>query len=211
MKKQLIFLGGPGSGKGTQAKKMVRDLGCKHVSTGDLLREEVKKGSALGRKVDQILKEGHLVSDDVVFELLKANCDVKTGTYIFDGFPRNINQAKELDRELLDGCESIVFYFDCPHDVLVQRLTSRRICGKCGAIYNIITGPPPSSGICSQCKDGKIEHRKDDQEETILERLKVFKETTGPVVKYYEERGNLVRIDASVGDEETHNMVVRHL
>lgn len=197
MHKQIIFLGAPGSGKGTQASRLMNELQYKHVSTGDLLREEVKKGTELGKRVKEVMASGALVSDDLVLELLKANCDLKTGSYIFDGFPRNIDQAKALDKQVLGEAESTAVFFDIDLGVLKERLVNRRSCGDCGKIYNLKFSPPQVENVCDQCKGTNIVHRKDDKEDAVDNRLKVFKETIGPVIEYYESKSNLIRIDAS--------------
>lgn len=194
---QVIFLGAPGSGKGTQASRLVEGLSYSHVSTGDLLRNEVKKESELGKKVQQVMAAGDLVSDELVLELLKVNCDLSTGNYIFDGFPRNIDQAKSLEEAVLKGTDSKAIYFKIDLDVLKERLVNRRSCGKCGAIFNLKYNPPKASGVCDSCGNSELTHRKDDSDEAVGNRLSVFKSTIDPVLEYYKERGVLREIDAS--------------
>ncbi|MFZ8934600.1 MAG: adenylate kinase family protein [Bacteriovoracaceae bacterium] len=194
---QAIFLGAPGSGKGTQAKNLVEDLGFNHVSTGDLLRAEVQKESELGKKVSDIMGRGALVSDEIVLELLKNNCDLTNGAYIFDGFPRTIDQAKALDEVVLGDFPSKAIYFDIDLDVLKERLVNRRTCGSCGAIYNLIHKAPKTEGKCDLC-GGDLVHRKDDTEEAVGNRLNVFKETIDPILEYYQGKNKLVRVDAGL-------------
>ena len=134
MKSHLIFIGAPGSGKGTQAGKFVADKGFKHISTGDLLRSEIAKKTALGLEVKKVMDEGKLVSDELVIRLLQANIDLQSSQYIFDGYPRNIAQAQALDSEVLKGSPSISVYFEINTDKLVERLTNRGTCGNGGAI-----------------------------------------------------------------------------
>ena len=196
MKPQLILLGAPGSGKGTQAARLVSELGYEHISTGDLLRKEIKSGSALGQKVQGIMDAGKLVDDNTVLELLNANCDLSANQYIFDGFPRNIEQVKLLDAEVLKDAKSRAVYFDIDLDKLAARLINRRTCSSCGEIYNLLTKAPAKEGTCDKC-GGELAQRKDDNEETVKTRLQVFKDTVTPILEYYEAAGRLGKIDAS--------------
>ena len=194
---QVIFLGAPGSGKGTQAKLLVADCGFKHLSTGDLLRAEVAKESELGLKVKNIMQNGDLVGDDIVLELLKINCDLLGTQYLFDGFPRNLAQAQALDETVLKGHESVAVYLDLDLNVLLERLVNRRTCGDCGAIYNLVHSAPKTPGTCDKCGCTNLLHRADDKEEAVSKRLEVFKTTISPVLEFYENKGNLRRVDAS--------------
>ncbi|MCP4912633.1 MAG: nucleoside monophosphate kinase [Oligoflexia bacterium] len=202
MKPQLILLGAPGSGKGTQAARLVSELSYNHVSTGDLLRKEISSGSDLGNKVQGIMNRGELVDDNTVLELLSSNCDVTSAAFIFDGFPRNIEQAKLLDEALIKENASKAVYFDIDLDMLAQRLVNRRTCGDCGEIYNLISKAPAKEGTCDKCGGTNLQQRKDDNEETVKTRLDVFKNTITPVLEYYESQGRLARLDASAGAEE---------
>lgn len=201
MAPQLILIGAPGSGKGTQAKKIVSELGYNHVSTGDLLRAEVEKGTELGQTIKSIMTSGELVSDELVLDLLKANCAVETSTYIFDGYPRNLTQAKDLDRVLLGEVKSLAVYFDIELDTLVERIVNRRLAPKSGEIYNLKTRPPKVEGKCDISGEDLI-HRKDDNEDTVRTRMKVFTDNIEPVLDYYESQGRLVRVDATKGLDE---------
>jgi adenylate kinase len=196
MKPQLILLGAPGTGKGTQAKRIVEEFGYNHISTGDLLRNEIAKGSELGQKVKSIIDKGDLVNDQVVLELLNANCDLETSAYIFDGFPRNIEQSELLESEVLKGTASKAIYFDMDLEVLVERISNRRIASKSGEIYNLISRPPKVEGICDVSGE-ELLHRKDDNAETVRNRLEVFKNTIAPILDYYERLGVLVKVNAS--------------
>ena len=206
MKPQLILLGAPGTGKGTQAKKIVEKLGYQHISTGDLLRSEIAKDSELGQKVKGIIDRGDLVNDQVVLELLNANCDLESTTYIFDGFPRNIEQAELLESTVLKGKSSKAIYFDIDLDILVERISNRRIAPKSGEIYNLLSRPPRVDGKCDISGEDLI-HRKDDNAETVRNRLEVFKNTIAPILGYYEGRGELVTIDASKSAEDVFGLV----
>lgn len=197
MKPQLILLGAPGSGKGTQASRLVESLKYGHLSTGDLLRKEIKSESDLGKRVQSILAAGELVDNDTVLELLSSNCDLNNSFYIFDGYPRNIDQAKALDEVVLKGAPSRAIYFHIDLDILAQRLVNRRTCGGCGEIYNLISKPPKEEGVCDKCGSTDLQQRKDDNEETVLTRLNVFKETIDPILEYYQSLGRLEKIDAA--------------
>ncbi len=201
MKPQLIFLGAPGSGKGTQAAKVVSELGYQHLSTGDLLRLEIKSGSELGQRVTAIMEAGKLVDDATVLELLAKNCDLQDQHYIFDGFPRNEEQSKALDTEVLKGVPSKAVYFDIDLDKLAERLINRRTCADCGAIYNLKSKPPKVPGVCDRCAGSNLQQRKDDNEETVKTRLKVFKDAIGPVLEHYKSQSRLVEVDASASTD----------
>ncbi|MDC1174355.1 nucleoside monophosphate kinase [Bacteriovoracaceae bacterium] len=199
MKPQLILLGAPGSGKGTQAARLVSELSYTHISTGELLRSEISSGSELGNRVQSIMNEGKLVDDNTVLELLSSNCDLDTNAYIFDGFPRNIEQAKLLDDVLIKEHASKAVYFDIDLDKLAERLINRRTCDDCGEIYNLLSKAPKVEGVCDKCKGTNLAQRKDDNKETVVTRLEVFKNTIEPVLEYYESQGKLTRLDASKG------------
>lgn len=194
--KQIVLLGAPGSGKGTQAKVIVDEMGYKHLSTGDLLRAEVAKKSDLGLRISSIINAGQLVDDATVLELLKVNCDLASGKYIFDGFPRNFEQAKALDHEILGKTETLALYFELDLGVIKDRIVNRRSCRDCGTIYNLKGNPPKKDGICDAC-GGEIYQRKDDNAEVVENRLNVFKATIDPVLEYYRSKGILKVLDAS--------------
>lgn len=201
MKPQLILLGAPGSGKGTQASRLVSELGYNHISTGDLLRKEIKSGSELGQRVQGIMDAGKLVDDNTVLELLNANCDLSSNAYIFDGFPRNGEQSKLLDEVVIKEASSKAVYFEIDLDMLAARLTNRRTCSGCGEIYNLLSKAPKKEGVCDLC-GSSLTQRKDDNEDTVKTRLQVFKETIEPVLAHYESTGRLARVDASQAPDE---------
>jgi len=196
MRPQLILLGAPGSGKGTQAHRLVNEYKYNHISTGDLLRAEITKGSELGNVVKSILENGQLVDDDTVLSLLKANCDLGSKSYIFDGFPRNLEQARALELEVLKGANSKAIYFDIDLEILLERIINRRVAKKSGEIYNLVTRPPKVPGKCDVSGEDLI-HRDDDFEEVVRKRMEVFSTTIDPVLDFYDKQGTLAIIDAS--------------
>ncbi len=195
---KLVLIGGPGAGKGTQAKKLSKHFDIAHISTGDLLREQMKLGTELGKKVSEIMNAGGLVSDDIVSAMLaeriKAD-DCKKG-YILDGYPRNVSQAEGL--EAITGKLDKVLCFNVDDEVIVDRMTGRRGCPKCGQMFHIKYNPPKVDGVCDACGEALVQ-RKDDNAETVRNRLKVYHETTAPVIDYYNKKGILAEIDG-VGD-----------
>jgi adenylate kinase len=191
---RTVLLGAPGSGKGTQGVVLSKKFDIPQILMGDLLRAAVKAGSELGMKAKEAMDAGALVSDDIVIGLIRERLsedDAKNG-YILDGFPRNIPQAKALDAmlEMLEQPLQGVVLLDVPFEELMQRLTGRRTCKDCGAIYNIYLSPPKQEGVCDSC-GGELFQRADDNEETIGNRLKVYEESTAPLVQYYAEQDKL--------------------
>lgn len=194
--KHLVLIGAAGSGKGTQAARLVSDKGYKHISTGDLLRNEISKGSELGKKVKSVMDSGALVSDELVIELIHANANLDKNSYVFDGYPRNLVQAQTLDKEVLKGRPSLAVYFKIDLGKLVTRLTNRRTCKDCGAIYNLLTQAPKKAGICDKCGSTNLVHREDDKEEAIKKRLDIFQQNTQPVLDHYQSSGRLLEVNA---------------
>jgi len=191
---RIVLLGAPGSGKGTQAKLLVEKYKIPQISTGDLLRAAVAAGTELGKKAKAAMDSGHLVADDVVLGMIQerlAKPDARGG-FILDGFPRNIPQAQALDAMLarLGQPLQLALLVDVDLEVLMKRLTGRRTCGTCGAIYNIYYTPPKTPGKCDKC-GGMLQHRSDDNETTVRNRLKVYEEQTAPLVSYYKAQGKL--------------------
>ena len=206
----LIFLGPPGGGKGTQAKFLVKDYSIPQISTGDILRDAVKKGTELGKLAKKYMDEGKLVPDDVVIGIIKdrlSEDDTKNG-FILDGFPRTVAQAEALDQLLKEMGRELkaVILIDVPKDELLKRLTGRRTCSRCGKMYHIIYSPPKKEGICDEC-GGELYQRDDDKEETILKRLEVYESQTLPLVEYYEKKGLLRKVDGVGSVEEIYRRV----
>jgi adenylate kinase len=194
----------PGAGKGTQAVRLRDALGVPHVSTGDILREAVREGSSLGRKVKSALEAGELVSDDLMGELMRERLsrrDAAAG-FVLDGFPRTREQVAMLDGVLEQlGIElDLVLLLAVPADEIVRRLAGRRVCPRCAAVFHIETRPPQSAGVCDHCGSA-LAQREDDGEDVIHGRLEVFARQTAPVLELYRRRGVLKQIDA-VGDPD---------
>ena len=194
----LILLGAPGAGKGTQAEAISAKLGIPQISTGNMLREAVKNGTELGLRAKAAMDSGALVSDDIVIGILKdriAEPDAKNG-YILDGFPRTVAQAEALDEMGVQIDK--VLEIHVPNERIIARMSGRRVCEKCGASYHIEYKPTTKPGICDVC-GGKAVQRADDAPETVLSRLEVYEEKTAPLKDYYWETGKLVTVE---GQEE---------
>lgn len=198
----LVLLGPPGAGKGTQAKRLIEAYGIPQISTGDMLREAVKNQTELGKEAKKYMDAGQLVPDEVVLGLVKERLskpDTDKG-FMLDGFPRNVAQAKELDKLLAEIKKSIdhVISIEVPNDELMGRLTGRRTCKQCGAGYHVMFDPPKTEGKCDKC-GGELYQRDDDNETTVGNRLKVYEDQTAPLIDYYKGQGLLRPIDG-VGD-----------
>jgi adenylate kinase len=196
----VIFLGPPGAGKGTQAKRVAERYGAPHLSTGDMLREHVAKGTELGRRAKPIMERGALVPDDIVLAMVEeriARPDC-AGGFVFDGFPRTLPQAEALNRilEQLDFGDPVVIFFRVADDVLMRRLAGRRMCKACGEIYNIYDHPPKVEGHCDK-DGGELVQREDDRPEVIRQRLAAYERQTMPLVEYYRGLGVLKPIDGA--------------
>ena len=198
--KTIILLGGPGAGKGTLAEGIRNSSPFLHVSTGDMLREAVKNGTTVGKKAEGFMKRGELVPDDVIIGIVEerlAKGD-QNAAYMFDGFPRTLEQARLLDESLARHASMVnkVFLLDAPRELLITRLTGRRVCKKCGQGYHVVNIPPKQSGICDLC-GGELYQRADDSEATILNRLDVYTKQTESLISYYEKKGVLVRVNSA--------------
>jgi adenylate kinase len=208
----LILLGPPGSGKGTQAQKIVERYHIPQISTGDILRAAVKEQTPLGKEAKSYMDQGKLVPDEVVIgivrERLKAP-DCKNG-FILDGFPRTVPQAEALEATLQGMNRRIdhVINVDVNNAELLKRLTGRRTCRGCGAMYHLIFGPPQKEGVCDRC-GGELYQRVDDKEETIKERLKVYEAQTAPLIAYYRGKGSLRTIDGVGAMEKIFQAIVK--
>ncbi len=201
---RIILIGPPGAGKGTQAESIKAKHPIAHISTGDMLRENVRSGTELGRKARAFMDAGKLVPDDLIIAMMKSRLradDTRAG-FLLDGFPRTTAQAEALDGLLAEMSIDLdaVILLEVSDDTVVKRLTSRRVCSSCGAIYNLIVSPPKIEGVCDFCSS-KVIQRDDDKESVIRNRLAVYHEQTAPLVSYYEARGLLHRVDATSGKD----------
>jgi adenylate kinase len=197
----FLLLGPPGSGKGTQGKYLEKKCSIKSISTGELLRGEVKKKSEIGKQIQDILGKGQFVSDEIVLTLLKKNItksEYKNG-FILDGYPRNINQAQTLDTMLKELNKKIakVFYFHIKDSVLIERICNRYYCANCNANYNKLYKNTKVEGVCDECGSTNLQVRADDNVETVKKRLQEYTEQTSPLISYYKNRGILNKIDST--------------
>lgn len=191
---KLVLLGPSGAGKGTQAKNLVKELGLVHISTGDMLREQMKKRTSIGTSIEEIMDKGKLVSDDIVVNLVKQRIkldDCKDG-FILDGFPRTLYQAQILEDIVgeITGVVSITL----DDDVIIKRMSGRYSCPDCGSVYHIEFYPPKKNGICDSCSSDLIQ-REDDKEATVKNRLKIYHEMTEPIQNFFREKGLLIEVD----------------
>ncbi len=211
---QIVLFGPPGAGKGTQAKFLSEELNIPHISTGDILRENVKKGTALGMKAKAYMDRGELVPDQLLNDLVRSRLeapDTKKG-FLLDGYPRTIPQAKALD-EIMDDLNrklDAVVNIDVGAAELVRRLSGRRICRACGASYHVAFNPPRAVDVCDAC-GGELYQRADDREEAIKNRLAVYKKQTQPVLDYYKRKGILIDVDGDREIEEVRADVIHAL
>jgi adenylate kinase len=207
---RLVFLGPPGSGKGTQAKILAGKKNLKHISTGDVLRDAVKKGTELGRKAKAYMDAGDLVPDDIILGMIKEILHNNREGFILDGFPRTAIQAEGLDNMLkelklkLDAAVNL----DVRDEEVLRRLTGRYFCNKCGADFNVNTRPPRKAGICDNC-GGKLVQRDDDRTEVIENRLKVYREKTKPVEDYYRYNSLLKNVSGAGEFAEVTQLILK--
>lgn len=199
----IIFLGAPGAGKGTQALMLSKELKIPAISTGEALRKEVQEQSEIGKIAKSYIESGGLVPDEVVVGIIKnrimqPDCQ---GGFILDGFPRNISQGEELEKMLnsLDKKIDQVFNFEVSEDILIKRISGRFSCKNCGAVYNRYFKPPLKEGVCDSCNSTEFESRSDDNEETVKNRLVTYHESTAPLTQFYQKKNLLVLISAVKG------------
>ena len=195
---RIILLGPPGAGKGTQAKVLSEKLNIAHISTGDLLRQNVKNNTRLGQEAKRYMEKGELVPDDLVTDMLinNINSSQSQNGFILDGYPRNIAQAKALEEILKKGQDKeYVIYLDTSEPVIIQRLSGRRVCSVCGLNYHIKNMPPKNDSVCDKC-GSKLYQRTDDQEETIKKRLDVYIKEASSLIDYYDKKKRLYRMSA---------------
>ncbi len=208
---KIIMLGAPGAGKGTQAKKIASKYGIPHISTGDIFRANIKAGTELGKKAKSYMDQGLLVPDELTCDLVVdriSQPDAANG-YVLDGFPRTIPQAECLTDALknLGGQVDYAIDVDVPDENIVNRMSGRRACLKCGATYHIVFAAPKSEGICDVCGE-KLVLRDDDRPETVLNRLKVYHDQTQPLIDYYSKAGVLKTVDGTRSLDEVFSEIV---
>ncbi len=204
--KAIILLGAPGAGKGTVAAGLLKSERLVHVSTGDMLREAVKEGRPVGLQAKSYMEKGELVPDDVILGIVRERIERDGGRvdYLFDGFPRTIEQAQRLDAVLREFQSRVnaVLLLNVPEDVLVSRLSGRRVCRACGAVYHVVNIPTRQPGVCDRC-GGEVYQRPDDNEATVRNRLVVYRRQTESLIAYYRGRGVLFDIEAGGAPEAT--------
>jgi adenylate kinase len=210
----VVLLGAPGAGKGTQASVLTAELGMVHVASGDLFRRALQEQTELGLLAKSYMEKGGLVPDEVTINMVlerirKPDC---AGGVLFDGFPRTLSQARALDEKLSAEGRAIdrAVYIEVPEEELVKRLSGRWICRNCQTPYHAVSSPPRVAGQCDAC-GGELYQRADDREETVRERLKVFLSQTLPIVDYYEKQGKVIRVDGNGRIEDVSAVMLRLL
>jgi len=195
---RMVMFGPPGAGKGTIAGALTEQWGIPHIATGDMLRAQVRQGTELGRRAQDYMDAGELVPDDLILEMVRrrlSEADARRG-FILDGFPRTLAQADALD-EMVGGVDAVID-LEVPEQELIRRLSGRRVCPQCRAIYQVDTMPPRKAGVCDRC-GAQLVRRADDEPEAVRNRLAVYREQTAPVLAYYRERGLLRSTDGTRG------------
>jgi adenylate kinase len=205
MKMRIILMGPPGAGKGTEAESLVKHYQIPHISTGNIFRELYKDKTTVGKIAKEFIDRGELVPDDITNEIVRhrlSHADAKKG-FLFDGYPRNINQAKAFDAMLIQFGWKLdaVINFSVPDEVIVKRISGRRVCEVCGAVYHTENKPPQVEGTCD-LDGGKLIQRVDDMAETVQRRLRVYNDQTAPVIGYYEQTGSIIHVDGTKSIKE---------
>jgi len=208
--KNIVLFGAPGSGKGTQAPDLALKFGVPIVSLGDILRKEVKEGSKLGEEVKGYMEKGLLVPDELVSRVIENNLSDKG--FILDGYPRNLAQAQKLDAILAAKKVAIdaFIYFEIDEATMVARLSNRRVCKKCNALYHLVNMPPKKGGVCDKC-EGELYQRKDDNAETIKKRGEVFTKEAQAILGFYTKKKKLIKIDARGNKEQVFDRIKKAL
>ena len=206
---KLVVLGAPGVGKGTQSRNLAKHFSIGHISTGDVLRDQMAKKTKIGIEIEELMDKGKLVSDDIVIGLLKERIledDCKNG-YILDGFPRNLEQAEIMDG--ITGEIDCVVSVDVPDEVILERMSGRVSCPKCGTIYHTIYYPPKEAMMCDNCVGQPLVQREDDKARTVINRLKLYHEETFPIIDFYKKRGQLVNVSGIGEVSDITNAIIK--
>ncbi len=201
---RLVLLGPPGAGKGTLAGLLKKSLGVIHISTGDMLRDEIKHDTPVGHEAKKLIDNGNLVSDELITKLIKARLkELQSNNYMLDGYPRTLVQAEQLDSYLKEINKPLdcAVYMEASLKKIISRLSGRMVCRDCGTVYHRSNRPPLITGVCNKCS-GKLYKREDDNEETIKTRMHIYQESIKPIVQYYESNAKLIRINGDVESEE---------
>lgn len=211
---RLVFMGAPGSGKGTQARRLMDEYASPQVSTGDLLRAAVAAGTALGKQAKTAMDAGQLVADSIVIGMIRERLQQKDTKYgfILDGFPRSLAQAEALDQMLAELGQPLdrAILLDVKFENLIKRLTGRRTCKSCGHLYNVYFSPPRKDGVCDK-DGGELVQRGDDNEETITKRLKVYQDQTAPLMDYYKKQSKFASVDGEGSMDEIFQRIAKVL
>lgn len=196
-RKRIILLGPPGAGKGTQAERIIEELGVKHLSTGNILRDEVSNGTELGKTAQGFMDRGELVPDQLIIDMIRGRIEAASKGFLLDGFPRTVAQAEALASF---ATIDVVINISLDRAEVVRRLTGRRVCKGCGKIYNLTFNLAEGETQCAEC-GGELYQRDDDKQEVIENRYDVYERSTAPLIKYYQTRGILQTVDGSIGSD----------
>lgn len=208
MDKIIVLIGAPGAGKGTQARLLEEKRGIPQISTGDMFREMKNSDTPLAKEVQAIMAEGKLISDDLTYQIVRDRTSREKGAYILDGYPRTAVQAGQLEELAKEqGKEIQSIEVDVPKEELMKRLTGRRSCPVCGEIYNIYLKPPKNDNVCDLHPDTQLNHRADDNEESVATRLETYEEKTKPLIDYYKSTGRLKKVNGEGSLEEIYAQI----
>lgn len=209
----IVLFGAPGAGKGTQSALLVENLGFHQISTGDLFRAAIKNKTALGQKAQSFMDQGQLVPDSIVIDMVdEVLAKISGKNFILDGFPRNVSQAEALGTILSQRKLEIgkAIFLEVPTEALLSRLTGRRVCKACGAVFHISSKPPKLQGICDSC-GGEVIQRNDDKEDVIATRLKTYEESTAPLKEYYKSQGRFAAVNGNNGTDQVFVAIKREV
>lgn len=208
----IVLMGPPGAGKGTQAVRIAEAYGIPHISTGDMFRATVKAGGSLGTQLEQFMSKGLLVPDEVTIKVVdeRLQQDDCAQGFLLDGFPRTIAQAEALDAILVNNPLTVIINIDVPDEDLIARLTGRRVCQSCGATFHTLFNPPQTVDVCNTCGEA-LHQRVDDSAETVQQRLKVYNDQTEPLIAYYRQQNKLVSVDGRQAIDLVFADIAKHL